>query len=166
MYADVIRQFSFSLGNLDGWLAKAEAHAQSRGWSPDAYLATRLAPDMLPFVKQIQIACDAAKAAAANVSGQTAPRFADDEATLADLRQRVAKTRAWIDGLSFGAEAADGERLVPVGFPPDKKMRLHDYVLMRQVPNFHFHLVAAYALLRSAGVQLGKGDYLGAIPMV
>ncbi len=80
--------------------------------------------------------------------------------------QRVAKTRAWIDGLSFGAEAADGERLVPVGFPPDKKMRLHDYVLMRQMPNFHFHLVAAYALLRSAGVQLGKGDYLGAIPMV
>ncbi len=167
MYADIVRQFSFSLNNLDHWLEKAAAHAEARGFSPDTFLATRLAPDMLPFTKQVQIACDAAKAAGAAVSATTSPRFEDNEATLGALRERIGKTRGWLDGLNFSDPVcSDGSRMVPVGFPPDKKMRLHDYMLMRQVPNFHFHLVTAYALLRSGGVQIGKGDFLGAIPMV
>lgn len=165
-YADLARQFSRSLGQLDAWLGKAADHAAARGFSPDAFLASRLAPDMLNFTKQVQIACDAAKASAANISGQTAPRFADDETTLAALRERIAKTRAWIDGLDFASPVAgDGARRVLVGFPPEKKLSLHDYVLMRQVPNFHFHLVTAYALLRQGGVVLGKADYLGDLPL-
>lgn len=100
------------------------------------------------------------------MSGTAAPRFEDNETTLAQLRERVAKTRAWIDGLSYDAASTDGARLVPVGFPPDKKLSLHDYIVMRQMPNFHFHLVTAYALLRANGVQLGKSNYLGSLPLV
>jgi hypothetical protein len=165
-YAVLVQQFSRVLGNLDGWLAKAAEHATSRGFSPDAFLATRLAPDMLPFARQVQIACDAAKAAAAQVSGEAAPRFPDDETTLAALRERIAKTRAFIDALKFDSPVAqDGARRVLVGFPPDKKLSLHDYITLRQVPNFHFHLVTAYALLRQGGVVLGKADYLGPLPL-
>jgi hypothetical protein len=167
MYPTLIRQFNRTLSNLEAILAKAEAHAAQHNLQSDVFLQARLAPDMFPLARQVQIACDAAKAAASAVAGQVAPRFADDETTLATLRERVAKTHAYIDGLDLtGPVSLDADRLVPAGYPPDKKLRLHDYVVVRQLPNFHFHVVTAYALLRHWGVPIGKGDYLGQLPLV
>jgi hypothetical protein len=165
MYHDIVDQFSFSLANLEGILAKAEAFAASHNFGPDVFLASRLAPDMLPFVRQVQIACDAAKNAGAAVAAVAPPKMPDTEASLAELRARIAQTRAFLDGLDCVTHA-DPERLVSAGYPPDKRMRLHDYLVMRQMPNFYFHVTAAYALLRHWGVPVGKGDYLGELPLV
>lgn len=144
------------------WLDKAEAHAQARGFSPDNYLALRLAPDMLPFTKQIQISSDQAKACVARLAGQDVPSWPDDEATLEQLRTRIRKTIDYVQSLP--AAQIDGsdarEILVPrrQGEPLrfDGEAYLKHYVL----PNFYFHATTTYALLRHAGVDLGKKDFL------
>ena len=166
MYATLVQQIAFSLRNLDGILAKASDNAASRGFAPDALLTARLAPDMFALPRQVQIACDTCKNAAARVANVPPPAFADTETTVAELRQRIAKTVEFVESLDLAAPAAqDGGRRVPAGFPPDKTMTLHDYIVMRQIPNFYFHLATAYGLLRTWGVPVGKGDYLGALPM-
>lgn len=165
MYHDLVAQFSFSLGNLEAILAKAEAHAAASNYSADVFMTLRLAPDMLPFGRQVQIACDAAKNAGAAVAAVAAPRMPDTETTLGELRARIAATRQFLSGLDCVTHA-DPERLVSAGYPPDKQMRLHDYMVMRQVPNFYFHVTTAYDLLRHWGVPVGKSDYLGALPLV
>lgn len=167
LYAVIVQQFDVTLGNLDAILDKANGNAVARGFAADVFLQARLAPDMLAFGRQVQIACDIAKGAAAHVAGQTPPRFEDNEATLVELRARIAKTREYIASLDLTvAAASDGERLVTPGYPPGKQMRLHDYVVVRQLPNFHFHVVTAYGLLRHWGVPLGKADYLGELPLI
>src|SRR6476620_12637504 len=92
MHSASVPIFVRMLGNLATWLDKAEAHATARKFEPSVYLTARLAPDMLPLPTQIQIACDAAKFCVARLAGSEGPAFADDEKTLADLRQRVART--------------------------------------------------------------------------
>lgn len=166
MYGQIIRQFDFTLGNLDAVLTKAEQYAVTRGFAAENFLSARLSPDMLPFVKQIQIACDGCKIAAARVADVAPPTFADTESTFAQLHERIAKTRAFVQGLDLDSPAAkDGSRRVSAGYPPDKTMTLHDYIVMRQIANFYFHVVTAYDLLRAGGVPVGKGDYLGDLPM-
>jgi hypothetical protein len=150
--------------NLLGWLDKAEAHAVARKFDPNNYLSLRLAPDMLPFTRQIQIASDAAKGCMARLAGVEAPKWDDNEATLDDLRARVRKTIDYVNSFSpaqiEGSESREilvprrtGEPLVFTG-----EQFLKHYAL----PNLYFHLTTAYALLRQGGVEIGKGDYLGA----
>jgi hypothetical protein len=166
MYGAIVQQFSKMLGNLDGFLAKAEAYATERGFAVDNFLQSRLAPDMFPLVRQVQVATDVCKITAARVADVAPPSFPDTETSVAELRARIARTRAFVAELNLDSAAAqDGERRVPVGFPPDKTMRLHDYVVVRQLGNFHFHVVTAYNLLRTGGVPVGKGDFLGTLPM-
>ena len=163
MYGSIVQQFSKMLGNLDGFLAKAEANATDRGFPVDNFLQARLAPDMFPLV---QVATDVCKITASRVANVAPPPFPDTETTIAELRARIARTRAFVAELDLESAAArDGERRVPAGFPPDKTMRLHDYVVMRQLGNFHFHVVTAYNLLRAGGVPVGKADFLGTLPM-
>ena len=162
MHSASVPIFARMLGNLLTWLDKAEAHATARKFDPSVYLSSRLAPDMLPFTNQIQIACDAVKFGVARLSGVEAPKFADDEASLADLRTRVRKTIDFIQ--SVPAAQIDGTEDKDVVVPRrDGSMTLKGEAYLKNfvLPNFLFHVTTTYALLRHNGVELGKGDFLG-----
>jgi len=154
--------FNTVLSNLLFCLNKAEANAAARKFDANVFLSTRLAPDMLPFPSQIRIACDAAKLAVARISGVEAPKFEDNEATLADLKARVQKTLDWL--ATVPANALDGledkDITFPVGREATRTMKAQAYLLHWAIPNVFFHVTTAYALLRHNGVDLGKVDYL------
>lgn len=163
MYSASVPVFVRMLGNLTLWLDKAEAHARARKFDPDLFLATRLAPDMLPFTKQIQIACDGAKFGVARLAGIEAPRFEDNEATMGELRERIAKTLAFVN--SVPAEKIEGSEDRDITVPRrDQPLQLKGEAYLKHfvLPNLYFHLTTAYALLRNGGVELGKADFLGA----
>jgi hypothetical protein len=151
------------LGNLLACLDKAEAHAQARGFSPDAYLALRLAPDMLPFSKQIQIASDNAKACVSRLAGREVPKWDDSETTMAQLRERIQRTLDHVGGFTPAdlADAATRTITVPLRNREPLVFDGEAYLCHFALPNFYFHVTMAYALLRQAGVPLGKADYLG-----
>lgn len=148
--------------NLLAWLDKAEAHAAARKFDAANYLGLRLAPDMLPFLRQIQIASDGAKGAMARLAGVEMPKWEDNETSFADLRARVKKTIEYVQG--FAPAQIDGSEARAITVPRrvgdplqfDGETFLKHYAL----PNFYFHVTTAYALLRHAGVDLGKTDYL------
>lgn len=155
--------FITMLKNLSVWLDKAEAHAQAKKFEPSVYLGTRLAPDMLAFTTQVQIACDTAKFAIARLGGVDAPKFDDAEASLADLRERVSATIEYIN--SVPAAKVDGSEDKEITIPRRTgpiTMKGEAYLKHYALPNFFFHVTTAYALLRHNGVDLGKMDYLGA----
>ncbi len=154
--------FARMLRNMSSWLEKAEQHAATRKFDPQILMQARLAPDMLPFAKQVQIACDAAKFAIARISGVEAPGFADEEATLAELRDRIARTIAYVE--SVPASSLDGTDAKEVTVPRrDGSMTMtgENYLKGFALPNFYFHATTTYALLRHNGVELGKPDFLG-----
>jgi hypothetical protein len=170
MYYLVIRQFTRSLKNLNAVMAKAEQYADARKFDVNNFCSARLFPDMLPFTAQIRIACDTAKAAAANLAGKEAPKHEDTETTFAELRGRVAKCVSYLETLS----AKDFERTkadAPIKMPdrpnrPGKTHRAEEYLFGRQIPNFYFHVTTAYGLLRHGGVEVGKSDYLGELETI
>jgi hypothetical protein len=151
------------LGNLQVWLDKAQAHAEARKFDPNNYLGLRLAPDMLPFTKQVQIASDTAKGCMARLAGAEVPKWEDNEATLADLRARVQRTVDYV--ASFDAAQIDGsegrEIAIPMRSGDPLRFSGEAYLKHYALPNFFFHVTTAYALLRHGGVEIGKGDYLG-----
>lgn len=164
MHSASVPVFTRMLGHLAAWLDKAEAHAQAKKFDTSVYLAARLAPDMLPFTKQIQIACDAAKFGVARLAGVEAPKFEDNEASFADLRERIRKTVAFVE--SVPASAIDGaeDRDITVPRRDGNIVLKGEFYLKHYVqPNFYFHVTTAYALLRHNGVELGKGDFLGVL---
>lgn len=150
------------LGNLSHFLDKAQAHADAKKFDPVALTQARLAPDMLPFTRQVLIACDAAKNGVARLSGVEAPKFEDNEATLAELKARIAKTLDYL--ASVPAAKIDGTEdndiTFPVGREATRTMKGEAYLKHWMLPNFFFHVTMAYALLRHNGVDLGKSEYL------
>lgn len=154
--------FKTTLGNLSHILDKAQASIEARKLQPEALTQFRLAPDMLPFTRQILIACDAAKNGVARISGVEAPKFDDTETTLADLKVRIQKTLDWLATVPAGK--LDGTEDKPITFPVGKDktrtMNGEDYMKHWMLPNFFFHVTMAYAILRHNGVDLGKADYL------
>lgn len=156
--------FARMLGNMLVWLDKAQAHAEQRRFDSGNYLGLRLAPDMLPLVKQVQIACDAAKGCLARLAGHEVPKWDDNEASLDDLRARIRKTLAYVQ--SFQPAQIDGSEAREVVIPLRNRDPLQftgeAYLRQWALPNFYFHATTLYALLRQAGVDLGKSDYLGA----
>lgn len=153
--------FTAMLGNLSHILAKAQAHAESRKFDPAALLHYRLAPDMLPFTRQIQIACDAAKNGVARMSGVEAPKFEDVEATFPELQARIRKTLDYLG--TVPAARLDGTEDKDITFPTGgttRTMKAEAYLKQWALPNFFFHITMAYAILRHNGVELGKSDYL------
>lgn len=163
MHAASAPVFAKMLGNMLNWLEAAKAHAEAKKFSTDVYLTLRLAPDMLPFTKQIQIASDAAKGCVARLSGQDAPKFEDNEASLDELITRIKKTQDYV--LSVPADAIDGsegrEITIPRRSGDPLKFDGTTYLRHFALPNFYFHATTTYALLRHAGVPLGKNDFLG-----
>ena len=154
--------FRTMLGNLSHLLEKGQAYAQARKFDPQVLVTYRLAPDMLPFSRQIQIACDAAKNGVARISGVEAPKFEDNEATFDELRARIAKTLAWLD--TVPAAKLDGTEYKDITFPVGREstrtMKGEAYLKHWVLPNLFFHVTTAYAILRHNGVDLGKADYL------
>jgi hypothetical protein len=155
-----VRMFS----NMLSWLDKAQAHAEARKFDSANYLGLRLAPDMLPLTKQIQIATDMAKACVARLSGVEVPKWDDNEATLDALRDRIRKTLDYVQSLP--AAQIDGseqrEILLPMRAGEPMRFTGEAYLKHYVLPNLYFHATTTYALLRHAGVELGKRDYLGA----
>jgi hypothetical protein len=165
-YYQIVRQFIRSLRNLDAILGKAMAHAEERKFDVNNLFSARLFPDMLPFAAQIRIACDAAKTAAAGLTGKEAPRHEDNETTFVDLRGRIAKCVTYLETLT----AEDFARTTPdmviqIPRPPGKGLVADEFALGRQLPNFYFHVVTAYNLLRQGGVPIGKADYFGPLDL-
>ncbi len=160
---DIVLEIKKLLGNLDGWLDKAAAHAKDKKYDVNNLLTARLAPDMFPLIRQIQATCDQAKYAAARAAGKEAPSHPDTETTIEQAKQRVAAVVAYLD--TFTAKDFEGVATRTVALPrwEGKSMTATDYVLQHAMPNFFFHLTMTYAVLRHNGVDLGKRDYLGQI---
>jgi len=155
------------LNALSGILAKAEAYAAAKKIDPAILLNTRLAPDMFSLLRQVQAATDIAKNGAARVSGLEPPRYEDTEKTMDELKARVAKTLAFVQSADRSAidSGADRQLTFPLGPQNKGEMKADDYLVYFTLPNFFFHVTAAYAILRHCGVELGKLDYLAGIPM-
>jgi uncharacterized protein len=163
MYYEILGQMKKQLGQLDKWLATAATHAESKKFDPNVFVGLRLAPDQFPFARQVQAACDSAKLAASRLSGKEAPPHADTETTLEELRARVQSVVGYLD--TFTAKDLEAAATKSITQPrwEGKTMTGADYFREHALPNFYFHLMTAYALLRHNGVPLGKRDYLGAL---
>jgi hypothetical protein len=162
MHAASVPTFVRMFTNLLTWLDKAEAHAHAKKFEPGVYLSARLAPDMLPFARQIQIASDSCKFGVARLAGVEAPKFDDAEASFADLRERVRRTLDFIQ--SVPAAQIDGTENKDIVVPRrDGSITLKGEFYLKHfvMPNFYFHVTTTYALLRHWGVDLGKRDFLG-----
>jgi len=164
MYDISIPVLARGLTNLSAILDKAAAHAAAKKFDSVVLAQSRLFPDMHPLVRQVQIACDTAKGAAGRLAGVEAPKHDDTEATFADLKARVAKTLDFVKSIT-AAQVKDSEsRSIELKFPhATLKFTGVAYLTDFVLPNFYFHTSITYALLRKGGVEVGKGDYLGAI---
>jgi len=152
-----------SLRALDRILQKAEAHCEARRIDPSVLANDRLAPDMHPFRRQVGMACDHAKFAAARLSGLEAPRFEDTEQTFAELHERIARTLAFIESVPETAfEGSEGKTISLKAGPRELTFPAPVYLASFALPNFYFHMTTAYNILRHNGVELGKSDFMGA----
>jgi hypothetical protein len=164
LYDFCIPALTHGLNNLSALLDKAAAHAEAKKFDSLALAQARLFPDMHPFNRQVQIACDTAKGAAGRLAQAEIPKHADTETTIPELKARIAKTVDYLKSITpaqmQGAESRDVELKFPSGSWKFSGVGyLTDFVL----PNFYFHVSMAYALLRNNGVEIGKRDYLGDI---
>ncbi len=159
--------FEIGLNALSAVLEKADTYAKARKFDATALLNSRLAPDMFALTRQVQIATDQAKNASSRLAGVEPPRYEDNETTIEQLKERIAKTVAYVTTLDPKKidGSADSEFIFPLGTTNRGHMKGDDYLNHFVLPNFYFHLTAAYAILRHSGVELGKRDFLGAIPM-
>jgi hypothetical protein len=161
MNAQPIFQFKKMLQNLDQCLVKTAAFADRKKFDVNTIAQYRLAPDMYTFTQQIQSACDAAKFCAAYLSGQTPPKHEDNEKTWTELRERIKKVVTYLDGFKPEDFAkADAVKVKP-GWAEGKWLHSEEYLQELAIPNFYFHTMAAYAIMRHIGVDIGKQDYMG-----
>jgi uncharacterized protein len=162
MHSASAPRFANTLRNLAGVLAKAEAHAQARKIDPSVLLGARLYPDMFALTRQVQIASDNAKGAVARLAGMEVPRYEDNEASFAELQARISRTVAFVESVPASAVNGSEDRDIVLKLGPrEVQYKGLQYLCGFALPNFYFHVVAAYAILRHSGVEIGKGDYIG-----
>jgi uncharacterized protein len=164
MYQASIPALVQMLNNLSAILDKAEAHAQDRKIEPEVLLNYRLAPDMLPFIRQIQIAADLAKGAAARLAGVEVPKHDDTEKTFADLKARITNTVAFVQSIQpTHIDGSEGREINLTLGEHKMNFKGQPYLVHFVLPNFYFHCTTAYDILRLCGVELGKRDFIGSI---
>lgn len=151
-----------ALNSLDSILDKAVASAEARKFDPSVLLAARLAPDMFPLIRQVQIACDFGKGPMARLAGMENPKFEDVETTFPELKARIARTLEFVRSVpeSSFAGAEDRDITIQAG-PRTMEFKGLPYLVGYSIPNLYFHLSMAYAILRHNGVDIGKRDFIG-----
>ena len=162
MYQVSVPVFVRALTNLRSILEKGAAHAEARKFKPEVLLNDRLAPDMHPLTRQVQIATDQIKGCVARLAGVEVPKFEDNEATFEDLYARIDKTLAFIK--SVKPEQIDGSEGKDVTLPTPRgplEFKGQPYLLFFVLPNVYFHCTTTYSILRHNGVELGKMDFIG-----
>jgi len=162
MYQASTPRFVNILRNLSTILEKAEAHCTAKKIDPSALTTYRFFPDMFPFTRQVQIACDSAKGAVARLAGVDIPKHEDTEQTFADLKVRIAKTIDFLE--SVPASKVDGseeKEIVLQMRSGERRFKGMQYLLGHAYPNFYFHVTTAYNILRHNGVEVGKADFIG-----
>lgn len=166
VYEATIPVFEQLLNALSGIIDKAKEQAEGRKIDPAALTSARLRPDMFPLIKQVQVACDWAKNAGARLAGAEPPKFEDNEATFDELKARIAKTLDYLRSLKRADIDAGADKTVvfPMGGSNKMKMKGADYASHLALPNFYFHLTTAYGILRHNGIEIGKRDFMGAVP--
>jgi hypothetical protein len=159
--------FEQGLNALAGLLTKAEAYAAAKKVDPSVLLGMRLAPDMFPLARQVQVVTDQAKNGSARLAGVEPPKFEDTETTIDELKARLKKTVDFLKTLDAKKIDASGDREITFPLGPVNKghMKGTDYLNHFVLPNYYFHLTTAYAILRHSGAEVGKSDFLAGIPM-
>jgi uncharacterized protein len=162
MYQTSVPAFIQMLNSLSAILGKAEAFAAERKIEPAVLLGWRLAPDMFPLTRQVQIATDQAKGCCARLAGVEVPKYADDETSFADLRARIARTVEFVQGFRPGDIDGSEERDIAIT-AGSRELRFNgqQYLVSFVLPNFYFHATTAYDILRQCGLPIGKRDFLG-----
>ena len=165
LYDATIPAFTRSLQALDACLDKAQAHADSLKCDIANILSARLAPDMFPLSRQIQIACDFAKSISSRMAGVDVPSYEDNEVTLADFKARIAKTITYINTITPAQFEGSETRAISIPMRDGSKREYvgAPYLHHMGLPNFYFHLTSCYAVLRNNGVQVGKKDFIGGV---
>ncbi len=165
MYDASVKPGIRMMTNLAAVLEKAAKHAEARKYDPEVLAGARLAPDMFPLSRQVQIASDTIKLGAARLAGAEAPPYEDNEKTLAELIERAKKTAAYLETLKPPQfEGAEARTIKWKSRSTERSMQGLPYLLHQVLPNLHFHCTTAYDILRHNGVELGKMDYLGRDP--
>lgn len=157
----VVNQFTRSLVGLKAILKKASEFAAERKFKEDSFLELRMAPDMFPLVRQVQMVTDTSKGAVARLTGKKAPVFEDNEKTMAELFTRIDKTIEYIRTATPKDFENYATAKIEVPWRPGVYMTGEDYLSSHAIPNFYFHVVTTYGLLRQHGVAVGKNDFLG-----
>ena len=161
MYDASVPTLTRALNNFIHVLEKGAAHAEAKKIEPSVLIASRLYPDMFPLVKQVQIASDVAKIGTSRLAQVEPPKYEDNEATFADLIERLRKTVKYLETLK-PAQFDDGSRMVTFPTQGDSKTwPASRYLYTRVIPNVFFHCTTGYNILRHNGVEVGKGDFLG-----
>ena len=162
MYQASIPSFLRMLGNLSAILDKAAAHAEAKKIDPSIFVNARLAPDMFPLSRQIQIATDMVKGCAARLAGIDVPSYEDNETTFAELQARITKTKEFLQSVSAPQIEGSEDRQITVKFGSRELSFLgQDYLFDFVIPNFHINLNTTYTILRHNGLEIGKKDYTG-----
>ena len=163
MYQASVPALLQMLTALSAVLDKAEAQCRSEGRDPAELIGARLAPDMFPLSRQVQIATDHAKGAAARLSGREVPKYEDNETTFEDLKARIAKTITFVSSVEVAEIDGSEEREITLSLRGQSRtFSGQHYLTHLALPNFYFHVTTAYAILRHNGITLGKADYIGA----
>jgi hypothetical protein len=162
MYQASAPRFANLLRNLSAIIEKAEAHCAARKIEPTVLTSYRLYPDMFPFTRQVQIACDTAKGSIARLAGVDIPKHEDTEQTFAELKARIAKTLDFVESVSAAKiDGSEDKEIVLQMRSGERRFKGMQYLLGHAYPNFYFHVTTAYNILRHNGVDVGKADFIG-----
>ncbi len=165
LYTVTVPLFIKALGNLSSFIDKAVLHAENKKIDPGTLLESRLAPDMYPFARQIQLASDQAKSFAPRLNGSEPPSIPDTEKTVEDLKARIDKTIEILKAIKPSDVDGKEDAEVTLSYLPGKKLTGFDFATQLALPNFYFHITTAYAILRHNGVDLGKMDFIGGLSL-